>query len=83
MARVLDRIPLEEIQTRAATIDLKAGLLRLAAAPFMLIGFLAAFLFASVTWICGAALVGWDHGRQVTDRAGASADGSAADDRSG
>lgn len=82
MARVLDRVPLEEINARAATIDLKELLLRLLAAPFMAVGFLAAFLFAAVTWCCAAVLVGWDRGRQATDTAGAGA-GAPARDRSG
>jgi hypothetical protein len=64
---VLERVPLEQISERASTIDPLSLLLRLLAAPLLALGFAVAMLWAAMTWMCAAVLVGFERGRQVAD----------------
>ena len=66
---VLDRVPVEDIRTRAESIDLAKLLLALVALPLLAVGWLAAkvwMVLGSVTsWSVAAVQVGWAEARKT------------------
>lgn len=65
---VLDRVPVGDIQTRAAEIDPAKLLLALLALPFLVLGWVAAkvwqVLWLIVSWSVAAVQVGWVEARK-------------------
>ena len=67
---VLERVPLAEINARAATIDPVKALLSILAAPLVALGLVAALVWTALAWSSAAVMVGWEHGRQLPVSAG-------------
>lgn len=65
---VLDRVPVGDIQTRAAEIDPAKLLLAVLALPFLVLGWVAAkvwqVLWLVVSWSVAAIQVGWVEARK-------------------
>lgn len=65
---VLDRVPVGDIQTRAAEIDPAKLLLAVLALPFLVLGWMAAkvwqVLWLVVSWSVAAVQVGWVEARK-------------------
>ena len=65
---VLDRVPVGDIQTRAAEIDPAKLLLAVLALPFLVLGWVAAkvwqVLWLVVSWSVAAVQVGWVEARK-------------------
>lgn len=64
---VLDRVPVEDIRTRASEIDPAKLLLAFLALPFLVLGWLAAKVFTVLwtitSWSVAAVQVGWIEAR--------------------
>lgn len=65
---VLDRVPVEDIRTRASEIDPVKLLLAFLALPFLVLGWLAAkvctVLWTVTSWAVAAIQVGWIEARK-------------------
>ena len=65
---VLDRVPVGDIQTRAAEIDPAKLLLAVLALPFLILGWVAAkvwqVLWLVISWSVAAVQVGWVEARK-------------------
>jgi hypothetical protein len=65
---VLDRVPVEDIRTRAAEVDPAKLVLALLALPFLIVGWLAGkvwtVLWAVTSWSVAAVQVGWFEARK-------------------
>lgn len=65
---VLDRVPVEDIRARASEIDPAKLILALLALPFLVLGWLAAkvwaVLWAVTSWSVAAVQVGWIEARK-------------------
>lgn len=65
---VLDRVPVEDIRTRASEIDPAKLVLALLALPFLVIGWLAGkvwtVLWSITSWSVAAVQVGWLEARK-------------------
>lgn len=70
---VLDRVPVEDIRTRAAEIDPMKVALTLLALPLLMIGFVAAkvwlVLWSITSWSLAAVQVGWVEARKPREPA--------------
>lgn len=70
---VLDRVPVDRITARAATIRLLPLLLSLCALPFVSVGWLVFWVITgagiAIRWVSAAFLVGYELGREQRARA--------------